>query len=507
MNNGSIVDYLGAQGQASDFASRSTLAKTNGISNYTGTAEQNTQLLNLLKAPKTTQGVTVPTKIPTQAINTTGAPGVSVPTPTPSTAGTILNGTVAGVMTPATPAPVAPESDRDRLRRETMEAIKSYTDPSSGYTAKSNTYANEAGLAEKTAKLNQLDVKDIALQNELAKFKEKTINENPQGYFGGGAEQVISANERAVSRQRTDLAIEKLALQGDITAATALVKQRLDAEFEPIKQKIEYNKEALSLLNDDLSESEKAALAKQTKELETKQASMKTFQGLLDEAGTAGAPISAVNEASKLYEKGDRAGAISILAPFIKSTGEQSLVEGLTPAQGTMFNSLVSGYEKSPLVAAYDRTVVLRNTINSIKKNPSDSAQQLNLSYAYIQALDTYQSAVREGELANLNSVDSKIGSLSNSIAKMTNGQIVRPEIALKIATAAEDIVKAIEQGAKAKQKDYKSRASVLGLGDTWDRYVGGTSANSASGSTTPQGQGTVTVKINGKSTPVNTDW
>jgi hypothetical protein len=506
MNNGSIVDYLGSKGQASDFNSRSTLAKTNGISNYTGTAEQNTQLLGLLQAPRTTPGVTVPTKIPTQAINTTGAPSITVPVPGVPTAGTILNGTVGGVMAPSAPVATAPESDRDRLRRETMEAIKSYTDPSSGYSAKSQSYATEAGLAEKTAKLNKLDVQDISLQNELAKFKEKTINENPQGYFGGGAEQVISANDRAVSRQRTDLAIEKLALQGDITAATALVKQRLDAEFEPIKQKIEYNKEALSLLNEDLSDSEKAALTAQTKTLETKAADLKSYQSISDEASTAGAPIAVINNAAKLYSSGDRAGALSILAPYVKSTGEQNLTAGLTPAQGTMFNSLVSGYEKSPLVAAYDRTVVLRNTINSIKKNPSDSAQQLNLAYAYIQALDTYQSSVREGELANLNSVDSKIGSLSNSIAKLTNGQVVRPEVAIQIAKAAEDIVKAIEQGAKAKQKDYKSRANVLGLGSTWDQYVGGTSANSSS-PTSSQGQGVVTVKINGKSTPVNTDW
>lgn len=42
---GSIVDALKAGGQASDFASRTTLAGQYGIKNYTGTADQNTQLL------------------------------------------------------------------------------------------------------------------------------------------------------------------------------------------------------------------------------------------------------------------------------------------------------------------------------------------------------------------------------------------------------------------------------------------------------------------------------
>ena len=49
----SIVDYLNSVKQASDFTSRSKLATQYGISNYTGTAEQNTLLLNKLKSGST----------------------------------------------------------------------------------------------------------------------------------------------------------------------------------------------------------------------------------------------------------------------------------------------------------------------------------------------------------------------------------------------------------------------------------------------------------------------
>lgn len=45
----SIVDYLKSIGQGSDFASRSALAKTLGVANYSGTAAQNTQMLNTLR--------------------------------------------------------------------------------------------------------------------------------------------------------------------------------------------------------------------------------------------------------------------------------------------------------------------------------------------------------------------------------------------------------------------------------------------------------------------------
>ena len=51
----SIVDYLKSVGKSSDYSSRSTLAQEQGISNYTGTAEQNTQLLGKLNQPQEPQ--------------------------------------------------------------------------------------------------------------------------------------------------------------------------------------------------------------------------------------------------------------------------------------------------------------------------------------------------------------------------------------------------------------------------------------------------------------------
>lgn len=48
----SIVDYLNAKGQDSSFPARAKLAAAYGIPNYSGTAAQNTQLLELLKADK-----------------------------------------------------------------------------------------------------------------------------------------------------------------------------------------------------------------------------------------------------------------------------------------------------------------------------------------------------------------------------------------------------------------------------------------------------------------------
>lgn len=65
----SIVDYLKSQGQASDYTSRAALAAKYGISGYTGSAQQNTQLLSALQTPAPSSP----------------APTVSSPAPAPTT--------------------------------------------------------------------------------------------------------------------------------------------------------------------------------------------------------------------------------------------------------------------------------------------------------------------------------------------------------------------------------------------------------------------------------------
>lgn len=70
----SVVDYLKAQGQQSDFSSRSVLAQQKGIQNYTGTAEQNIKLLNILQTPQgsqTPQNTQNPQNTPISTVQTT----------------------------------------------------------------------------------------------------------------------------------------------------------------------------------------------------------------------------------------------------------------------------------------------------------------------------------------------------------------------------------------------------------------------------------------------------
>lgn len=146
----------------------------------------------------------------------------------------------------------------------------------------------------------------------------------------------------------------------------------------------------------------------------------------------------------------------------------------LTSGQQSAFNNIVAAKNKSPLLAAADRIPVLKNAIKSARAEPDNAALQLNLAYSYIQALDTYQSSVREGELSLVNSIDSKVGQLKNFADQMTNGQIVRPEVIKEMADAADNIVNTINGAAKEKNKSFKAQAEAQGLGDVWSKYESG---------------------------------
>jgi hypothetical protein len=157
------------------------------------------------------------------------------------------------------------------------------------------------------------------------------------------------------------------------------------------------------------------------------------------------------------------------------AANKKSTNDELTTYQQTQtFNTIVGKYNSSPLVLAKDRTPVLKSAIDAIRKDPGNAALQLTLGYSYVQALDTYQSAVREGELSNLNSIDSKVGEIQKSISQITSGKIIRSNVALQIADAAQRIVDAIDSAASTKMKSFESQANVAGVGDQWNQYVAG---------------------------------
>lgn len=105
----SIVDYLSSVGQASDYNSRAALATKYGITNYSGTADQNTQLLTKLRSGTSATPAapaspgTGATTAPNTGATTVPAPVNNTPTPQVPTIDTngIMNYVTSGQIDPS----------------------------------------------------------------------------------------------------------------------------------------------------------------------------------------------------------------------------------------------------------------------------------------------------------------------------------------------------------------------------------------------------------------------
>jgi hypothetical protein len=166
----------------------------------------------------------------------------------------------------------------------------------------------------------------------------------------------------------------------------------------------------------------------------------------------------------------EMANATRLAAAGMSRTPNES---GMTDKDRTIFNSLVSKFNTSPSMKAAARTVVTQRAIDDVRKDPGAAAKQFPLIYGLIQVLDTYQSAVREGEIGLVKEVMSKIQGVQTVITSFQQGQIISPEAAKALADAAQSALEAINAQAKNVEQDYAAQAQVNGPGvqQAWTQW------------------------------------
>jgi ribosomal protein S20 len=456
--NNSLVDLMKSKGIAdTSEAARAKLAQSAGISDYNSSnAESNKKLA--------------------EAIMSSKAVGSAMSQMTPGTpAYDSAMGKVAETVGKANP--VAPaQAPQEAL---TSIGTKVSEDP---MTAKYDevTAQIDKNSSDITSSLNQLRTGAIPLTAD----QQATIDATQQAFNNAIATQK-SANQ---SQENTfKMAAYRNGSEYTPEVSSTIIKSVIDANVLKIK---EYDMQAIgaiSKLKQDFKDANYKAIKEGYDSLQ------KTLKDKQDN-------MLSLMKLSHDYEKESLNYGLSVLKykedvrhNTATETNTANKTNGLTdPQQIAVFNRLVDKADKSPLILAADRTPVLKATIQNIKNDPSNAAQQLNLVYAYVQALDTYQSAVREGELGLVNNIDSKIGQLSSSIQKIQNGQIVRPEVALQIADAANTLVDTIDSAAKTKIQSFRSQANVSGISDKFDEYLGG--VNSSYGGSQSTGGQPITI-------------
>jgi hypothetical protein len=412
MNN-SIVDYLNSTGQASDFSSRSNLAKNSGITNYTGTADQNMALLNSLKAKGTNPDGTATT----QSVNTGGAitvdqlsnakpittvtPPKYDPTSDKNTIGSIASYVASGFQ--------AADQKRNELLNtqnsnatKQLELMKALTqkeadtqaaNDTSGYNAELKTYTDlSTRLAELDARSKSLDrqAQAIPIQDQ--------INAEGKGITDGGLAPITAAQLR-------NNAIEALtvAQQADITTAAATgsynkiqlarekAQQIVDLKYKPLEAELamrtkqyELNKDLLSSIDKVRTESLGAAL-----ELEqTAMANKKADDKLKSDVITKAAPFAPQDLLLKAQAAPDSTSAAIILGKYAQDFLQQEKIKQevikLQIENGT-YNP--SGDIGSATVISKDNGFGLqdyKNGIQSVESRGSKDAYGGNNQYAVI---------------------------------------------------------------------------------------------------------------------------
>lgn len=423
------------------------------------------------------------------------APSVTQPEPA------VMGGTAPAPATPA--APAAPAATLPAGSFGEAPAAQPQRPPATDAQASSAAQAQQRALQDLMTAMqeaeaptarerelldlqNQLRNQDLSTQMGIAQVQDQPIAApflqgqsaaiqrqagiRQQGIANQAAYlQSLIANEQA-SRQRR---IQNAQLRYETASQMAQEEQRRNAPIEV--------NGSLVRVNPQTGQYEAVYQSPSARQAEVREVNGALYERQADGSWNlvAGAPRAAAASTPDVrnFEDGTTrqfnatTGAWDILA-------RESARTGLTdPQRVSTFNSIVNNYSRSPLIAARDRTPVLERSITEIERNPNDAALQMNLAYSYIQALDTYQSAVREGELQNINSIDSMVGSLQNAITQLTNGQVVRPEVARQIASAAKIIVDTIKTAAEQKTRMYESQATVSGVGDEWSRFIQGARA------------------------------
>ena len=479
--NGSVVDLLNAAGTDSSFANRSTLAQQYGIQGYTGTADQNKLLskkyLDAFNANKDTKvpdtGAQAASALDTffqdqepEKKNPEAAffDAYSGMNPVVKTLYDTINKELSSVgrqvsFTEQYQNLVKAQGieglqtdllNIERIMDGTDDDIRDEITKVGGFATESQVQALTGARNKTLLKQANFLQKQLTLRNDYVK-------------------QVMELTQ--ADRKQVEADVDrKLGLTGKLFELSEKMTEGAKNNYQKIVDKVGYQGLADAFKDDPQG----MKLAEKSLGLPIGALSTPAFLAASKPATSSATSIQEYEYAKKEGYKGTYAQYQNEDANRKAKAAGSTNASGLTNYQTVnTFNRIVDKFNASPLIQASDRTPVLDQAIKSARTTPSNGSVQLNLVYSYIQALDTYQSAVREGELGLVSSIDSSVGKFNNIIQQVQNGQIVRPEVIKQIADASEQIVNTIKTAATAKAKGFQAQADVSGVGPEFKQFSG----------------------------------
>ena len=297
-----IQDYFKNSGQDYSSSNLGALAASKGISNYTGTDAQNTQLSGML-APTTPLVVNTPTKGNFGSLTANNSIYGNLSTPSTNTINTqpVVNY-----------AQLANDSfnqvDENPYAVENQSIVNKYKTSMGlleGKSTDTRDYNQSLGVNESRANITDLSSQILALNNKTQSDK-LGIGMNQ----GGLTVNDRNANESMIDRQSAikslTLGAQLNAAQGKLSLAQDLVNQAISAKYDPIETRINNLKTTLELNKPFLERYDKKAYEKQTallnakqKDLEERKKNETDIQNLIINASQQGASSNLMAQASK----------------------------------------------------------------------------------------------------------------------------------------------------------------------------------------------------------------
>lgn len=477
-NATNLNEYYQAQGQTlPSLSQRQSIAKQAGISNYSGSTQQNATLLQYLKNQGGQQQ--------SQAGNTTNQ--------TQNTGSTAMSNTGTQDTSSTQTNGYAGNKIQDLLSQVQgsgnpyLTQLQELTNKASKEDADTATLQQQYQVAQKAREIADIDTQQTA--NKLAyDMQVAKIRENASGTFGGAMQQDLNKAEMEYLNKSSALAINKALKTNDLSMANSLIEQTLAATYEPIKAQISYLKDFSTLYKDDLTESQKLVLnsmiKQQEKALETPSISEQYGTGTIGEYnfakanGYSGSFIQYQNEDANRKKSIARAGV-----------GDNGL-GGFTNAQiNASLNSNTGAFDGEPIVKNFNVVKSGYNFAKNISSTSENSSDHQALIYAFAKAMDP-DSVVREGEYATVQKYSqSWVQRYGKSFMQAVEGTGFLTQTAMdnmKKTIAAKYSVAETQYKDLKKEYDRKEANIRSGKGNTLQDYSSTSTASPAPAKTTP---------------------
>lgn len=491
-SNGSVVDLLNAAGTDSSFAARAQLAKQYGIQGYTGTAQQNTDLSKkYLEAYNANKGTTVPN---------TGAEAASAMdkyfeeqnVATEADAEKTFFDEYAA-MNPAIKllydqinSALAPSMTEQSLREEFASAFANPNLP--------------VGIPGES--LSQEQVKYLNLKNVMEGTEDdlRAEIEKSGGFATDSQVLALTGARNKVLMKQANLLLQSMSLKEDyINNLMNFSKLDREAVEKQVDRKLGLTEKLLSL-QEKMNTAEKGNydnVVKAVGYVGLAGMLVGDIKGLAKAEKALGLPKGALSNAAFLslaktsssngptsvqeYEYAKRQGYTGSFTDYQNEDAnrKRSIAAagvandyGMNPRQATLFTTLADRMNKSPLVAANDRAKILKTITEEVAIDPKNASLQVAFIYAMIQALDTYQSATREGEIGLIKGTQGLKDRLTNLPDQIERGTILNPNVIKEYVATARTLTTAINSAAASKQQQFAAQAEISGIGPAFNQLL-----------------------------------